>query len=81
MFVQPVIFIQNGNLRCFDGRNIPEHVPHTFKVVVHFTPAAHEESFGYIFSSVTAAAGKIKFFEQMNMFTFHLAIPDQVKRS
>ena len=42
MLIQPVIFIQYGNIRCFDGRDAAEQIPEAFKMVFHFTAASHD---------------------------------------
>lgn len=42
MFVQPVVFIQYGNTRCFNRRNAAEQIPETLEMVFHFTAASHD---------------------------------------
>ena len=79
MLVQPVVLIQHRNTRCFQGWYVPEHIPHYFEMVIHFPAATHKESFCNIFSSVAASAGKIKLFQKVNVFAFHLTIPNEVK--
>ena len=60
--VQPVIFVQNRNVRSFDGWNRAEQVPQTFKVVFHFTAAADNKSKLLILNAVAGTARKFEFF-------------------
>ena len=79
VLVQPVIFVQHRDVGRFDGRNIPECIPHDFEMVVHFSAATHEESFCDVLASVTAATGKFQLFQQVNVFAFHLTVTNQIK--
>ena len=81
VLVEPVIFIQDRNVRCLDGRNIAEGVPHDLEMIVHFASAAHEEAFGDILAAVAAAAGKRQLFKQMDVFAFHLSVANEIERS
>ena len=63
VLIEPVILVQHRNPWCFNGRYIPEGVPHDLEVVIHFTASAHEEAFCHILASVAAAAGKLQLFE------------------
>ena len=79
-FVEPVIFVENRKTRIFERRNVPEHFPHNFEVVVHLSAAAHIIAASRNRSAVARAARYIEFFEQVNMFAFHLAVPDEEER-
>ena len=56
VLIEPVILVQHRNSRRFNGRHIPEGIPHDLEVVIHFTASAHEEAFCHILASVAAAA-------------------------
>ena len=62
MLIQPVIFVQNRNVRSFDGWNRAEQIPQTFKVVFHFTAAADNKSKLLILNAVAGTARKFEFF-------------------
>ena len=79
MFIEPVVLIQDGNIRRFDGGHIPEDVPHHLKVVVHLTAAAHIVALGHILAAVAAAARQLQLFQQMNVLALHPAVPHQIK--
>ena len=79
-FVKPVIFVQNGNALGFYGRNGTEQVPHDFKVVVHFTAAAHHVADVFKLPAVACTARELLFFEDVHMLAFHLAVAHQVAR-
>ena len=50
-------------------------------MVVHFASAPHEEALGDILAAVAAAAGKRQLFKQMDVFTFHLSVANEIERS
>ena len=77
MFIQPVIFIQYGNIRCFDGRDAAEQIPEAFKMVFHFTAASHDVTACRIKDSVAGAAGNIHSFQNVDVGTGHLSITDE----
>ena len=79
-FVKPVIFVQNGNALGLYGRNGTEQVPHDFKVVVHFTAAAHHVADVFKLPAVACTARELLFFEDVYMLAFHLAVAHQVAR-
>ena len=74
MFVQPVVFVQNGNTRCLNGRNAAEQIPEAFKVVFHLTAASHDISACRVENTVAGTAGNIHSFQNVNMGTRHLCI-------
>ena len=80
VFIEPVVFVQNGNAGGFYGGNITEGVPHNLEMVVHFSAAAHIETLGDVFIAVAAAAGKLKLFKNVNVFAFHLSVAHKVER-
>ena len=80
VLVEPIIFVENGDSRRFNGGNVSEHIPHNFEMVIHLASAAHIEAFCHIFASVATAACQIKFFEKVNVFAFHLSVTDKIER-
>ena len=74
MFVEPVIFIQYRNTRCFNRRNTAEQIPQTFKMIFHFTSSTHYITAGRIVDSITCTAGNIHCFQNMDVRTRHLCI-------
>ena len=80
LLVQPVIFVQYRNAFGLDGRNRTEQIPHTFKMVVHFTSAAHHIANVLIFIAIAGTARNRVFFENVHMFPFHLPVSDQKAR-
>ena len=80
MLVEPVVFVKNGHIGCFKGWDIPERIPHDFKVVVHLSAATHKEALGDILAAVAASAGKLQLFQQMDMLAFHLTVTNQIER-
>ena len=79
MLVEPVVFIQHGDARLFQGGHVAEHVPHDLEVVVHFPAAPHEEALGHVLTSVAAAAGEFQLLQQVDMLALHLTVADQIK--
>ena len=74
MFVQPVVFIQYGNTRCFNRRNAAEQIPETLEMVFHFTAASHDIATCWIKDTIAGTAGNIHGFQDMDMGTRHLCI-------
>ena len=81
VLVEPIVLVKYGDARCFNGRNVSEHIPHALKVVVHLSATAHVETLAYIFAAIAASARKLKLLEQVNSCTLYLAIADKIKRS
>ena len=79
VLIEPVILVQHRNSRRFNGRHIPEGIPHDLEVVIHFTASAHEEAFCHILASVAAAAGKLQLFKKMDMLPLHLSVTDKIE--
>ena len=77
MFVQPVIFIQYGNTRCFNGRNTAEQIPETFEMVFHFTSASHDIAAGRIEAAVAGTAGNVHSLQNVDMGAWHLGITNE----
>ena len=77
MFVQPVVFIQNGNTRCLNGRNAAEQIPEAFEVVFHLTAASHDVAACRIEDTVAGTAGNVHGFKDVDMGTRHLCITYQ----
>ena len=77
MFIQPVIFIQYGNIRCFDGRDAAEQIPEALEMVFHLTAASHDVTACRIKDSVAGAAGNIHSFQNVDVGTGHLSITDK----
>lgn len=74
--VQPVVFVQNADTIGFDGRNGAEQVPHAFEVVVHLPSAPHNIAHtGHLVAIQSTAWAGIPF-QNMNMFSGHLGIPN-----
>ena len=80
VLVEPIIFVKHGYSGRFNRRYVSEHIPHTFKMVVHFSAAAHEESLCYVLATVAAAARKIELFKKMNVFALDLPVADEIER-
>ena len=59
--IQPVIFVQNGGIRCFDGRNGAEKIPQTFEVVFHLAASADDKAELLILDAVAGAARQLEF--------------------
>ena len=78
--IEPIIFVQNAYALRFDGRHVAVNIPHNFEMVIHFSSAAHIETFGHVFPAVAASAGKIEFFQKVDMLAFHLSVADEIKR-
>ena len=81
VLIEPVILVQYRNPWCFNGRHIPEGIPHDLEVVIHFTASAHEKAFCHILASVAAAAGKLQLFKQMDMLPLHLSVTHEIESS
>ena len=79
VLIEPVVLIQDGNIRRFDGGHIPEDIPHHLKVVIHFAAAAHIKALGDILAAIAAAASQVQLFQQVDALALHLAIAHQVK--
>ena len=79
-FVEPVIFVENRQTGIFERGNVSEHFPHNFKMVVHFSAAAHIITAARNRSAVARTARYIEFFEKVNMFAFHLTVSDKEER-
>ena len=77
MLIQPVKFIQNRSPWYLQRRNTAKQVPETFKMVFHLSAAPHDISSGCIKDTVTGSSGNIHGFQNMNLFSRHLAIPYQ----
>ena len=77
MFVQPVIFIQYGNTRCFNRRNAAEQIPETLEMVFHFTSASHDIAAGRIEDAVAGATGDVHRLQNMNVLARHLTVTDE----
>ena len=77
LLVQPVIFVQYRNTFGLDGRNRTKQIPHTFKMVVHFTSAPHHIADILISIAVTGTARNRVLFENVYVFPFHLPVSDQ----
>ena len=77
MFVQPVIFVQNRNTRCFNGRNAAEQIPEAFEVVFHFTAASHDVAACRIKDTIAGTTGNVHGFEDVDMRTRHLCVTDK----
>ena len=74
LLIQPVVLVQNTDPFRFNGRDGAEQIPHTLKVIVHFTTAAHDITYIRDVISVQTAARYRRFFQYMDMGAGHLTI-------
>ena len=79
VLVEPIIFVQNGDARRLDGRDIAEGIPHDLEMVVHLTAATHKEALCDVLAAIAAAARQIQLFKYVDVLALHLAVTDQIK--
>ena len=77
MFVQPVVFIQYGNTRCFNRRNAAEQIPETLEMVFHFTAASHDIATCWIKDTIAGTTGDVHSFQNVDMGTRHLTVTNE----
>ena len=75
--VEVIVFGENGFAGVNDGGDGLEKIPHTFKVVVHFTTAAHDKALGRVIDTVAGAARQRQMLEKGDLFTGHLCVTNK----
>ena len=77
VFIQPVEFIQHRKFRIFQRRDAAEKIPEAFKMILHFSSAPHDIAPGRVENSVAGSSCNVHGFQNMDLFSRHLSVPDQ----
>ena len=67
-------------LGIHNGRHVAEHVPHDFKMVVHFAAAAHHIAFARNIGAVQGATRQRVLFEYVDMLARDLRVAHEIER-
>ncbi|CCX72274.1 unknown [Firmicutes bacterium CAG:555] len=77
LLIEVVVFREHGLAGIYDGGDGLEQIPHTLKVVIHLTAAAHYEALCRIINAVARAACKGKMLKQSDVLAGHLSVTDE----
>ena len=78
-FVQPTVFVEDGNVGIGSGGNVFVNVPHDFEMVVHFPAPAHDEPVLGVVVAVARHAREGVPFEDFDPLAFDLGVADQIE--